>query len=101
MNRDKPFTVRELNREIIELLETGFPDIWVEGEVGSLRRPPSGHVYFNLKEENEIVRVVFFRSAAARGLDFEIEDGQQVRVRGRVSGYAGRSEYQVIATILY
>lgn len=98
MEPGKPYSVRELNREIIELLEAGFNDIRVEGEIGSLRKPPSGHVYFNLKEDNEIIRVVFFRGALAEaGLDFALEDGQQVIVRGRVSGYAGRSEYQVIA----
>lgn len=88
-------TVSELTQEIKDLLEEKFPDIWVEGEVSNLRIPPSGHIYFTLKDEVSQIRAVFFRMKA-RVLRFTIEDGLQVICRGRVSLYEKRGEYQLI-----
>lgn len=95
-SRDRPFTVTEISAGIRSVLEAQYPSVWVEGEVGSLRAPGSGHLYLNLKDEECQLRVVIFRGVAET-LVFKVADGQKVRVRGRVSAYAGRSEYQVIA----
>jgi exodeoxyribonuclease VII large subunit len=92
---DKIYSVTELSGEIKYLLETGFPYIWVEGEISSLRQPVSGHVYFNLKDAESQIRVVLFRNVAG-GLKFKLEDGVNVILAGRVSAYQSRSEYQVI-----
>ncbi len=92
---EKIYTVTELSGEIKYLLESGFPYIWVEGEISSLRQPVSGHVYFNLKDAESQIRVVLFRNVAG-GLRFKLEDGVKVVLAGRVSAYQSRSEYQVI-----
>lgn len=92
---DKVYTVTELSGEIKYLLEAGFPYVWVEGEISSLRQPISGHVYFNLKDAESQIRVVLFRNVAG-SLKFKIEDGANVILAGRVSAYQSRSEYQVI-----
>ena len=92
---DKIYSVTELSSEIKYLLEAGFPYVWVEGEISSLRQPISGHVYFNLKDAESQIRVVLFRNVA-RGLKFKLEDGVNVILAGRVSAYQSRSEYQVI-----
>ena len=92
---EKVYTVTELSGEIKYLLETGFPSVWVEGEVSSLRQPVSGHVYFSLKDAESQIRVVLFRNVAG-GLKFKIAEGLQIILLGRVSAYSGRSEYQVI-----
>jgi len=88
-------TVSELTQEIKDILEDRFPDIWVEGEISNLRIPPSGHIYFTLKDDFSQVRAVFFKTKA-RTLRFLPEDGLHVICRGRVSLYEKRGEYQLV-----
>lgn len=88
-------TVSELTREIKDILETQFADILVEGEISNLRVPPSGHIYFTLKDDLSQIRGVFFKNQA-RALRFSPEDGLHVICRGRVSLYEKRGEYQLI-----
>jgi len=88
-------TVSELTQEIKDILEMKFPDIWVEGEISNLRIPPSGHIYFTLKDDFSQIRAVLFKMQA-RTLRFVLEDGLYVICRGRVSLYEKRGEYQLI-----
>ncbi|MBK9307254.1 MAG: exodeoxyribonuclease VII large subunit [Nitrospira sp.] len=76
-------------------LEADFPEIWLEGEISNLRAPGSGHLYCTLKDGSSQIRAVIFRSAAMR-LRFGLEDGLQVVVRGRLSVYEPRGEYQLV-----
>jgi len=89
------YTVSRLNREIRTLLETGFPAIWLEGEISNLARPASGHLYFSLKDEAAQVRCAMFRNRNLL-LRFNPENGMQIMVRARVSLYEARGEYQLI-----
>lgn len=88
-------SVTQLNRLARQLLEQDLPVLWVEGEVSNLARPASGHLYFSLKDERAQVRCAFFRGAQ-RGLAITAANGQQVLVRGRVSLYEPRGEFQLI-----
>lgn len=76
-------------------LETDFAEVWLEGEISNLRAPGSGHLYCTLKDQASQIRAVIFRSAAVR-LRFGLEEGLHVVVRGRLSVYEPRGEYQVI-----
>ncbi len=88
-------TVSELTREIKDILEDRFPDVWIEGEISNLRIPPSGHIYFTLKDDSSQIRSVLFKMQA-RTLRFLPEDGLYVIGRGRVSLYEKRGDYQLI-----
>jgi len=88
-------TVSELTQEIKDILEMQFADILVEGEISNLKVPPSGHIYFTLKDDLSQIRVVLFKNQA-RTLRFSPEDGLHVICRGRVSLYEKRGEYQLI-----
>ena len=88
-------TVSQLNREVREMLDRGLPLLWVEGELSNLARPASGHLYFTLKDSRAQVRCAMFRPRA-RLLGFRPRDGVQVLVRGRVSLYEPRGDYQII-----
>ncbi|HEX7013348.1 MAG TPA: exodeoxyribonuclease VII large subunit [Steroidobacteraceae bacterium] len=90
------YTPSRLNREARTLLERGFPSLWLEGEISNLSRPSSGHWYFSLKDESAQLRCAMFRQ---RNLltRFTPRDGAHVLVRGRVSLYEPRGEYQFIA----
>lgn len=88
-------TVSQLNQRARQLLEDVFPQVWVEGEISNLARPSSGHVYFTLKDSTGQVRCALFRNQAARVREL-LRDGLAVRVRGKVSLYEGRGDYQMI-----
>jgi exodeoxyribonuclease VII large subunit len=88
-------TVSELTREVKDILEDRFPDVWVEGEISNLRIPPSGHIYFTLKDDLSQIRAVLFKMQA-RTLRFVPEDGLHIICRGRVSLYERRGDYQLI-----
>jgi len=88
-------SVSELTQEIKDILEDKFPDIWVEGEISNLRVPPSGHIYFTLKDDFSQIRAVLFKMQA-RNLRFLPEDGLHIICRGRVSLYEKRGDYQLI-----
>jgi exodeoxyribonuclease VII large subunit len=88
-------TVTELTQEIKSLLEERFSEVWVEGEISNLRIPPSGHLYFTLKDDLSQIRAVLFRKQAG-SIRFLPEDGLQVIGRGRVSLYEKRGDYQLI-----
>lgn len=88
-------TVSQLNGRARMLLEDVFAQIWVEGEISNLSRPASGHIYFTLKDAQAQVRCALFRQNAAR-VRQALRDGLAVRVRGKVSLYEGRGDYQLI-----
>ncbi len=85
-----------LNRHARELIEDVFHSIWIEGELSNVSRPASGHIYFTLKDAGAQVRGALFKSRTF-GMRFKPVDGMQVLVRGKVSLYEARGEFQLIA----
>jgi exodeoxyribonuclease VII large subunit len=88
------FTVSELTAKIRDLLAKNFMDILVQGEISNCREAQSGHIYFTLKDDRAQVRCVFFKQQQ-RGIKFRPEDGLHVTVRGSISVYEQRGEYQI------
>ena len=89
------YSVSELNRHSRELLEAAFPSVWVEGEISNFSAPSSGHWYFTLKDEQGQLRCAMFRNRNAR-TRLRPRHGERVLVRGTVSLYTARGEYQMI-----
>jgi len=92
-------TVSELTAKIRDLLAKNFTDILVQGEISNCREAQSGHIYFTLKDDRTQVRCVFFKQQR-RGMKFRPEDGMQVAVRGSISVYEQRGEYQIYVEAL-
>ncbi len=90
----KAWTVSELTAKIRDLLAKNFTDITVQGEISNCREAQSGHIYFTLKDDRAQVRCVFFKQQQ-RGIKFRPEDGLQMTVRGSLSVYETRGEYQI------
>jgi exodeoxyribonuclease VII large subunit len=88
-------TVSELTAELKELMEGEFSGFWLEGEISNLRPYPSGHVYFTLKDEDSQISAVMWKGLRSY-LKFEPRDGDHVIVRGKLSIYEKRGNYQVI-----
>ncbi len=95
--RERPvLTPSQLNKLARTLLEDAFSQVWVEGEVSNYTRAASGHWYFTLKDSGAQIRCAMFKS---NNLYVRVKpaDGLQVLVRGRISLYEARGDYQLIA----
>jgi exodeoxyribonuclease VII large subunit len=92
-------SVTSLNRMARSLLENHFGNVTVEGEISNLSTPGSGHWYFTLKDEGSQIRCAMFRNSNM-SVRFRPRDGMQIIVRGRLSIYEGRGDYQLIANSL-
>ncbi|MGA7914861.1 MAG: exodeoxyribonuclease VII large subunit [Candidatus Acidiferrales bacterium] len=97
MPERRTWKVSELTARIRELLESALPDVWVEGEVSNCHAAQSGHCYFTLKDAKAQIRCVCFRDQM-RTLKFKPEDGLHITVRGSLSVYDARGEYQIYVT---
>jgi exodeoxyribonuclease VII large subunit len=93
MPRRTIWSVSDLTARIRDLLAGEFTDVSVEGEVSNAHTAQSGHLYFTLKDNHAQIRCVCFRTQLAR-LKFRPEDGLHVTVRGSISVYEARGEYQ-------
>jgi len=93
------YTPARLNREARVLLERGFGGLWLEGEISNLSRPSSGHWYFSLKDESAQLRSAMFRQRNML-VNFAPKDGMHVLVKGRVSLYEPRGDYQFLVDVM-
>lgn len=91
--------IRELNQNVRLILEQAFPLLWVTGEVSNLKRYPSGHWYFSLKDDNAQVRCVMFRHKNT-ALDGHIEEGMQIEAQVSVTLYEVRGDFQLTVEYL-
>ena len=87
-------SVSTLNRMARSLLENGLPPQWIGGEISNLTLAASGHAYFSLKDASAQVRCVMFRQRMSR-LAFTPREGMQVELRGTVTLYEARGDYQI------
>ena len=69
--------------------------VWIQGEISNFKRHSSGHMYFSLKDERAQLKAACFRNNNMY-LKFRPEDGMEVIVRGRLSVYEPRGDYQAI-----
>lgn len=93
------FTVSTLARQARLLIEEGFGVIQVEGEISNFSRPASGHWYFTLKDASAQIRCAMF-AGRNRNVRPTPRNGAQVLVRGRVSLYEARGDFQIIVDAL-
>ena len=94
-HNDEIISVGELNRSAKYLLEKNFKNVSVIGEISNLSRPSSGHIYFTLKDEDGAIRCAMFKNRNIN-LNFRPQDGDQCLLKGQVSIYAARGDYQLI-----
>ena len=96
MNSEPVLSVSDLNREARYLLEDNFPSVLVEGEISNIAMPASGHWYLTLKDNSAQIRCAMFRNRNMRVRFRPTGDGMQVLVKGKVSLYEGRGDFQLI-----
>ena len=88
------YSISEINRGIRETLESKFSVLWLKGEISNFKAHTSGHFYFSLKDSKAQISAVMFRGFNT-GLRFRPEDGMEVLVRGKVTVYEPRGNYQI------
>ncbi len=88
-------SISELNHQVKQLIEDGFPPLWVEAELSNLSQPSSGHLYFTLKDAKAQIRCAMFRGRN-RFLQFKPKAGERVLARVQVSLYENRGDFQLI-----
>lgn len=93
-DENKIFSVCEISSVIKEMLEGVLANICVEGEISNLKTAASGHIYFDLKDEDALISVVLFRGYV-RGI--KLKEGAKARVRGDISCYIKSGRYQILA----
>lgn len=94
IDKNKIFSVRELNFAAKQLIENGLPLLWVRGEISNFVSAASGHWYFSLKDEQAQVRCVMFRHKS-QYLDWQPKSGAQVEVLALPGLYEARGEFQL------
>lgn len=89
------FSVSELNHDVRQLIERGFPLMWIQGEISNYTAASSGHWYFSLKDAKAQVQCAMFRNRN-RMVQLTAENGLEVLVRARVTLYEPRGNYQLV-----
>jgi exodeoxyribonuclease VII large subunit len=92
--KNDPMTVSQLTNLVKEMLEGSFQNISLKGEISNFKPSSAGHIYFSLKDSESQIAAVMFRGAAA-ALNFLPKDGMMVTVRGKITVYAPRGNYQI------
>jgi exodeoxyribonuclease VII large subunit len=97
VNNIPEYTVSQLNRSIKDLLEENFAYLKLVGETGSVTIAGSGHVYFSIKENDEVISCICWKGSY-ENLQIKIEEGTEYNFYGRITSYSkfGRSVYQLI-----
>jgi exodeoxyribonuclease VII large subunit len=92
----KIYTVSRITKYIKNLFENDYnlQDIWILGEISNFKLHSSGHMYFVLKDQESQIKGVMFKGNNL-SLRFMPQDGMKVKVRGDISVYERRGEYQL------
>lgn len=99
LKEDLVYTVSALSGLIKECIENSFFYVRVQGEVSGYKVASSGHVYFNLKDNDSLLNIVCWRGNTCV-FPMDIEDGMEVVCSGSITAYPGRSSYQLILSKL-
>jgi exodeoxyribonuclease VII large subunit len=89
------FTVSQFSQNIKRLVEDNFGYVKINGEISGLKKASSGHWYFALKDDTALINAICFKNIAQL-ITFDVSDGLEVSVFGKVTTYEGRSNYQII-----
>ncbi len=88
------FTVSEISGEVKRTLEGTFGRIRVRGEVGRVFRARSGHLYYDIKDDRNVLACTTWKGQIA-GLSVEPEEGLEVVVTGRLTAFGAQSKYNL------
>lgn len=88
------FTVSQISILLKKTIEVNFSSIWIKGEVSGFKEQASGHLYFNLKDEDSLLKAVCWKTVAQKH-NIKIKDGMLVRCFGALTTFKSQSVYQI------
>lgn len=88
------YTVSEISGAVKRTLEGEFGRIRVRGEVGRVFRARSGHLYYDVKDDRNVLACTTWKGQIA-GLSVEPEEGLEVVVTGRLTAFGAQSKYNM------
>ena len=89
------FSVSDISNSIKRLVEQNFSSIKIKGEISKPSFPASGHIYFNLKDENSVISAVIWRYNSSK-ININLEEGLEIICEGKLTTFSGQSKYQII-----
>jgi exodeoxyribonuclease VII large subunit len=87
------FSVSEISGAVKRVIEGEFGHVRVRGEVGRVVQARTGHLYFDLKDDRNVLASVSWKGQVAR-LAHRPEEGMEVVATGRLTTYGPQSKYQ-------
>jgi len=90
------YTVSELSNALKRVVEGNFEHVKLRGEISGFKRAASGHLYMSLKDVDAVINAICWRGVSDRLAVPNPQDGMEVIVTGKISTYAGRSNYQIV-----
>lgn len=116
MGETATLSVAEVCERLGEAVRGAFPgDVWVRGEIHDLKRPPSGHVYFDLcdpaglggvaparlsvalfAKQRDVVNRVLRRAGGA----VRMTDGVEVRLRGALEFHPPNGQLKLVMSLI-
>ncbi len=95
----KTKTVSEIVGLVANLIDDKFAlnTLAIEGQISNLSKSSAGHFYFNLIDENALIKCVFFRGSAIKN-KVELKEGDSIVVCGHLQVYQKSGTLQVRVT---
>ena len=92
----KTLSVSEVSNYLKKIIDNDFilMNLSVKGEISNLKYHSSGHIYFSLKDEGSKINAIMFRDDKS-SLNFKLEEGMSIIVKGRVSIYPASGSLQL------
>ncbi|SDW56040.1 Exodeoxyribonuclease VII large subunit [Ruegeria halocynthiae] len=88
------YTVSDISGEVKRTLEGSFGRIRVRGEVGRVFKARSGHLYYDIKDDRNVLACTTWKGQVS-GLSVVPEEGLEVVVTGRLTAFGAQSKYNL------
>ncbi|MEW2917206.1 exodeoxyribonuclease VII large subunit [Ruegeria sp. ANG10] len=88
------YTVSDISGEVKRTLEGTFGRIRVRGEVGRVFKARSGHLYYDIKDDRNVLACTTWKGQIS-GLSVVPEEGLEVVVTGRLTAFGAQSKYNL------
>ena len=88
------FTVSEISGAVKRVIEGEFDRVRVRGEVGRVFIARSGHLYFDIKDDRNVLASVVWKGQVG-GLSQRPEEGMEVIASGKLTTFGSQSKYQL------
>ncbi len=88
------FSVSDISGAIKRMIEGEFANVRVRGEVGRVVIARTGHMYFDLKDDRNVLAAVSWKGQVGK-LSHIPEEGMEVVATGRLTTFGPQSKYQL------